>query len=241
MPQPKGRYVSYEEASRVAQQAGCRSRDQYWRWHVKSAHAGIPKMPQRVYKEWSSWNDFLGTSNQFIPGRFRDKKRTDYRSFWEAARYVHKLKLRTAKEWTIHTNENEIPNDIPKRPEYYYKKTNEWMGWPSFLGTDVTKVVEAQQQDLAVLAFVVSAGQQPNIVTMLLEKEGVAVLRESQQQNGFRIYRVYEYERELMTQVQHILDSCSTPYYGDANTRLVPNLNQLIFELDSILKFVKTP
>ena len=239
MPQPKGRYVSYEEASRVAQQAGCRSRDQYWRWHKKHAHAGMPKMPHRVYKEWSSWNDFLGTSNRFIPGRFKEKARDDYRSFWEAARYVHQLKLRTAKEWAIHVEDNEIPDDIPKRPEYYYRKTGEWLGWPSFLGVDAAKVLEAQQQNVAVLAFVVVEGHQPNVITMLVETEGIAALKESQKKSRFRIYRVYEYERELMPHVQQILDSCSTPYYGDANTRLVPNPNQLIFELDSNLKFMK--
>lgn len=238
MPQPKGRYVSYKEASRVAQQAECRSRDQYWRWHVKYAHAGIPKMPQRVYEEWTSWNDFLGTSNKFIPGRFKERRRT-YRTFWEAARFVHPLKLRTAKEWITHCDENEIPDDIPRRPDNYYRKTDEWLGWPSFLGVTTTKVVEAQQQNVAVLAFIVAVGQQPNIITMLLEKEGIAALKESQQSNGFKIYRVYEYERDLMSQVQQILDWCSSPYYGDSNTRLAPNPNELIFQLDSILKFVK--
>lgn len=91
----------------------------------------IPKSPQDVYKEWVSWNDFLGTDN---------KKPSDYNyiPLKDAIEYVQKnLDVKSKLEWRKLVLDGKIPNNIPNRPERYYRNRG-WMSWNGFLGTDNT-------------------------------------------------------------------------------------------------------
>jgi len=61
------------------------------------------------------------------------KRRKKCRSFDEARRFTHKLKLKSVRGWTAYSKSGEKPDDIPIAVPSYYKK--EWKGWGDFLGT----------------------------------------------------------------------------------------------------------
>ena len=95
----------------------------------KKLPSDIPKTPQTVYKkEWKGMPDWLGTG--FIPQRFRK-----YRSFQDARKFVHSLRIKTKDDWIKYTKSGVKPDDIPTNPVRTYKK--EWMNWSDWLGSGV--------------------------------------------------------------------------------------------------------
>ncbi len=90
----------------------------------------IPNSPQDVYKkEWVSWNDFLETNN---------KRPSDYNyiPINDAKKYIKKnLNVKSKLEWRSLVLDDKIPDNIPNRPERYYKNRG-WTSWGDFFGTD---------------------------------------------------------------------------------------------------------
>jgi hypothetical protein len=60
--------------------------------------------------------------------------RINYRSFEEARRFIHKLKLNSGKEFREFRRLNKIPKDIPSKPSNVYKNKG-WFSMGDFLGT----------------------------------------------------------------------------------------------------------
>jgi len=58
-----------------------------------------------------------------------------WRSFKEARKFVHALKLKTGKEWREYSKSGKLPDDIPRQPLDVYK--NDWKGMGDWLGTGV--------------------------------------------------------------------------------------------------------
>jgi predicted helicase len=57
----------------------------------------------------------------------------NWRSYEEAREYAQSLRLRNTREWIQHTRTKKFPADIPKTPNFYYKK--KFRGYGDFLGT----------------------------------------------------------------------------------------------------------
>ena len=62
------------------------------------------------------------------------KKITAYPSYADAKKFVHKLNLKTQKEWQRYAKSNKRPKHIPGSPEGTYKKIG-WKGYGDWLGT----------------------------------------------------------------------------------------------------------
>jgi hypothetical protein len=102
----------------------------------------IPASPSKTYKraeygnKWISWNDFLGT------GRISNHdKSKNWRPYNEAAGLTQSFKLKNAKDWLRYINGEfkhlpPLPNDIPRKPDEAY---SEWIDWPNFLGSGISK------------------------------------------------------------------------------------------------------
>ena len=56
-----------------------------------------------------------------------------YRSFKEARKFVHSLKLKSNKKWRVYCRSGKRPVDIPTNPNRIYKK--EWTTWGDWFGT----------------------------------------------------------------------------------------------------------
>lgn len=84
----------------------------------------IPKDPYGYYKRkgvWKSWNDFF---NKKIFYSYKDAKK------WVKENYIKKNQVDWFKDG------HKLPLFIPKNPQAYYLRTNEWKGWNDFLGTN---------------------------------------------------------------------------------------------------------
>lgn len=104
-----------------------------WEAYLKSGKkpSDIPSHPQRTYKNkgWISWGDFLGT------GKIASQK-IQFRTYDQAKKFVHSLKLKNEYEWRKFIKSGNKPNDIPSSPAQNYK----YLGWTSmgeWLGTGI--------------------------------------------------------------------------------------------------------
>jgi superfamily II DNA or RNA helicase len=94
----------------------------------------IPSNPRGVYKNkgWKGMGDFLGTGK--IATHLRE-----YKSYDKAKLFVHKLNLKSQKEWRKYCkgefpNLAQLPDDIPASPHKTYKDKG-WRGISDWLGT----------------------------------------------------------------------------------------------------------
>ena len=98
-------------------------------WKVNERPSNIPSDPSAIYKRqsvWVSWSDLFGNEN------------VTYWNFKTAIKFVRKLKLKTNGEYRDYCKGNDRPKELHSSPDNYYGKTNEWINWPHFLGTDTT-------------------------------------------------------------------------------------------------------
>ncbi len=92
--------------------------NEYCQSSRKSKH--IPSNPNQVYKkEWKGIGDWLGTGVPFGRQKY-------FRSFDDARKFVHGLRIKNQKEWFEYCKSGEKPDDIPNVPRSAYKK--EWKG-----------------------------------------------------------------------------------------------------------------
>ena len=119
-------FPSYEEAQRIAQQAGITTAEEY---NKRYKEFGLPSRPNRIYKEqWQGWREFLGT------GRTRTWTRgTDFPSYEEAQRIAQQAEITTAEEY----NKRYKGFGLPSNPNGFYK--DQWQAWGEFLGTGRTR------------------------------------------------------------------------------------------------------
>ena len=62
------------------------------------------------------------------------KKKT-YRSYQQARKFVHSLKVKNQKEWRLYCKSGKKPDDIPYDLSGVYKNKG-WTNWIDFLGSD---------------------------------------------------------------------------------------------------------
>lgn len=221
--------MSYGAAQLTLQQEwkdAVRSRKTFIEWHRRVRPVGIPRYPHRVYPEWTSWADFLGTDNVFEkvkPGK--------YRSYWEAVKFVQALGLANVLEYQRACDDGRIPSDIPKAPQNIYP---EWRGFKVFLGKNIEAKVAAARADTAVVGLCDVSGMPVGYYRLVVEEKGLPVLM---QKLDKRPYRVYKWEKELAPQVKAIMQRFASPH--DDGVWLVRNFHEIVFELDSLLEWVK--
>lgn len=236
----KIKYLSYGEAlDYVQRHSQATSRSEYFKWHDSVKPIVVPKIPNRAYEdEWESWNIFLGTTNSFD----RPHK-PNYRPYWEAVRYAQAIgkdhNITTQKGWEEWHDSGMCAKDVPKRPHHVYEEFT-GRGWSVWLGTKVASKLATAKEEVAVVAICQTAGQPPNMITVLIEGAGLSALRDNWDRTIVgRPYRIYHWEKELAPYVdrvfaQHTFDKGGRMY-------LVPNMNALLFELDNLLEFAIAP
>jgi len=222
--------VSYAEASTWAQSEYIDSRQQYWNWIDRERPAGLPKYPNRVYKEqWSSWNDFLSNDNEFA-----NANPHQYRPYGEALQYAQASGIANSQEWF----KGEHPEDIPVRPDLVYRSKG-WLGWYSFLGTGpqaVAKKIAAAQQrvvDPGVLALVVNHGNPANVVHGFVGPSKEAVV-ERCRSNSMRLLKMFKMEEGFDWKAKMSQYGSS---YGE-DEWIMANVNELLWEMGNDLLFV---
>ena len=189
-------------------------------------------MPQRVYKEWTTWGEFLGTTNTF-----KKYEKGSYRQYWEAVRWAQKLcreqGLTRSLDWLHYydAHEADIPKDIPKNAHYHYKE--EWLGWATWLGSNIEAAIMSQQQEMAVFALCNQSWSSANVIKVVVANDGIEQLKEKMAAEDLTPVKVYQFEPELAQQASDIINACGG-LQGDG-TYIVRDMNNLLFEYDNLL------
>lgn len=232
----RANWLKYDQAARIARENGCTSRKSFWDWHASARPNNIPKMPQRVYKEWTTWGEFLGTNNVF-----QKYEKGSYRPYWEAVRWAQKVcienNLNRSIDWLHYYDENEsvIPRDIPKNAHYHYKE--EWQGWATWLGTNIEAKIVSQRQEIGVFALATQSWTPPNVLRVVVAHNGVEELKLMLEDDQLTAVKVYQYEKDLSGTMQSVLEACGTQQPD--GTFIIQDMNSLMFEFNSLLLEVK--
>lgn len=95
----------------------------FWTKHERASN--IPSNPDKIYYEWQSWADFLGTNN-IAP------KNREYISYSNLKKFCKKIGIKSQNQFYQYWKTHSRPQNIPTRPYDVYK---EWKNWGDFLGT----------------------------------------------------------------------------------------------------------
>jgi len=229
MARKRHNWLSFDEARFLVRDESIAHQAEYFRWHVYNRPRQIPKRPDRVYKEFKGWNDWLGNNNKFKGG-----KRVAQRPFVEAVAYAHSLNLAKSSDWPAFIREHGIPNDVPSHPELYYKQ---WVSWGHWLGNTVTGRIAGQQTVIAsqvgILYIVAMPGMPSNIMKIGVEAGGVSALRDAQAKQGFRVIKMYKMEEGYDWEAT--VARYATRWWEDDQHWVVSNIHELAFDLFSDL------
>lgn len=220
--------VSYSEASTWSQSEYIGSRRQYWAWIDREHPQGLPKYPNRVYSEWSSWNNFLSNDNEFA-----NANPHQYRPYGEALVYAQASGIKKATEWFKFDH----PDDIPIRPEFVYRSKG-WLGWYSFLGTgpqSITHKVAARQQakELGLLVLYIAHGNPSNVVSAVVAPGREAAVERATKDHS-RIIRMFKMEDGYDWRA--VMGRHGSQY--EEGQWIVSNVNELVWEYSNDLIFV---
>lgn len=223
-------FLSYTEAREFMHGELIPSRKNFHEWWDRNKPKAIPRFPYRVYKEWTSWNDFLGTNNEFGLNTTRT-----WRPMEEAALWVHSLRIESYTKWLDYCKETGLPNDIPTRPDLVYRN---WKTWGHWLGNRPVETLEMikEAQRLQIYYIIHEADVPQNVFTFGVEPMGPTVFKERWEREKFDIMRMFWFDPEHSNHIQRIIDGLSTPYLDNMNQRICPNMWEINYYLEITLQ-----
>lgn len=237
MNKRKSKYPPYSQARQQSLDLQLNSRAEYIKWHTDTKCQYLPRYPERVYKEWVSWNDWLGTANVFKGDLINQKP---VRAFWEAVKFAQEFaalhNLDTMADWINYwkEHEDELPSDIPSRPDTRYVEWNQ-IGWKGWLGTDVRGRMAAAKQSTALFAICShhNLRMPGNKYALIQAEQGpTELLRILKEHEDLVVVRCYRMDNELKEKVYELISA-----YGrdEGDGWFIPNVNNVLFELDGML------
>jgi hypothetical protein len=126
----RANWRSFENAKEYIRNIGLKNQNEWFQF-IKSKNLpnDIPTSPNIIYKNdgWISFGDWLGNGN--IAPQLKE-----FCSIKEAMNFAKSKNIKTGKEWRYFSKLNNLPIEIPLRPDAVYKN-NGWQNWGHFLGT----------------------------------------------------------------------------------------------------------
>lgn len=229
----KSSYPDYSTAKAQAIDLQLESSSKYRDYIKKNKIKYLPAYPERVYKDWISWNDYLGTNNKFM-----GEVRKVVRPWWDAVKWAQEFctlhKFDTGDQWLAWVKEHkeELPEDIPAHPDSKYL---EWDGWKTWLGTDVRGRIAAAKASTALLCICSrhSLKVPGNIFTIIQAEKGMSELRSTlSRDQELRVVRCYRMDNDYKEEVLRVINTWARKEDGGW---FCPNVNNILFELDGIL------
>ena len=118
----------FEEAREFTRMLNLQSQTEWQQWCTHKKVRDIPTNPKAVYpNDWISLGDWLGTG-------IINNRQKSFLKFEEARKLVHKLNIKSNKDWRDYTKSSIYNNLIPKTPEKVYHK--KWRSWTDWLGNE---------------------------------------------------------------------------------------------------------
>lgn len=109
------------------QALGLKTRHEYFKWRDSGKRPStVPSSPNRTYKEFESWGEFLGTdhiANQCIK----------YWNYGQAKEFLKVLYIKSIDHFKQLYQLGIIPKKTPKNPYAYYKRHGDWVKYSDVL------------------------------------------------------------------------------------------------------------
>ncbi len=229
----KSKYPPYHQARATAIDLALASANKYREWHKENKITYLPAYPERVYKDWVSWNDFLGNQNVF-----KGELKQEVRPYWDAVKWAQEFAsihdLDTIQDWSNYWKEHreELPSDIPLSPDSKYM---EWVNWGVWLGTDIRSRLLTAKMNTGLLCICSrhSLSVPGNMFTIIQAEKGEVELRSTlTRDRELRVVRCYKMEGEIKDQ---IMETIKKHARHDSRGWFCENVNNLLFELDLLL------
>ena len=92
----------------------------------------VPAAPDKIYEHlgWVSWGDWLGTGARSR----RRGRREPWWTYEDGKDFVHRLGIKTVREWREYCRYGDLPMEIPIAPNLVYRDRG-WAGYGDWLGT----------------------------------------------------------------------------------------------------------
>ena len=92
----------------------------------------VPAAPDKIYEHlgWVSWGDWLGTGARSR----RRGRREPWWTYEDGKDFVHRLGIKTIREWREYCRYGDLPMEIPIAPNLVYRDRG-WAGYGDWLGT----------------------------------------------------------------------------------------------------------
>jgi len=235
-------YIVAEKLVRVLAPEVKTSR-QYRRWLRRTRAYYLPYYPERIYTNFS-WPVFLGIPPKDFGEveRKRKEKIANYKPMWEAIRWSQKYcrehGINTVEKWKQHIHEGgEIPDTIPTNPAYAYRNDG-FPGMAVWCGKNVEAIQESISKVTPIITLLHAINTPQNVLQLVSWPNGVSDFKEKwQNQSDYdRIIGCWALESELVPEINRILSENGS-FNGEEWT--IPNVNNLTWELNSVLEMVK--
>jgi very-short-patch-repair endonuclease len=134
--------MSFEDCREIVRSLNLKSQKDWVKWCKNNKCTGIPTNPNVVFKNngWLSMADWLGIDSYH---NMRNIKYVGYDECKIFLRENHPL-IKKKEDW-LNLNKKLLPIYIPKRPDYLYRKTNEWISWDSFLSSPPSHITRSKK------------------------------------------------------------------------------------------------
>jgi hypothetical protein len=160
-----------------------------------------------------------------------------YREYWEAVRYAQAQakhsSISTQREWEEWYDTHIVPDDIPKRPIQVYPD----FSWKVWLGKNINAALTTADNVVAVVGLHHVLNEPENVVRLKVWTGGITAMKQGMIEGlEGRAYGLWKYEKDVMAQVVSVMDRFG---HKRATGYVVPNIHNLLWELNSLLEIVK--
>jgi len=230
------RWVEYDYASHMAQKWGIKSARQWRSFITVFKPSGMPKNPDQVYHlYWNSWSSFLNNDNLYAGYDPASTTALELLPYNEARQWTVAKQFPNVEAYQTAHDNGQIPKGIPRAPQVRYPEFYAKRGWKGFLGKKIEDRLETAKDAEPVCALCVNCNQQPNILTLVISSQGGAALDKQIQANpDLTAVRAYFWHHEFGEYIFEMLNAMGTKQ--NENSWLFPDLNNLYYELSSVLE-----
>lgn len=233
----ESKYLPYAEARALIAPENFASIKEYTAWWEVNKPAGVPKRPDRVYKDFK-WTAYL---NKEIDDRFKKK---DYRSMYltyeEARRYARQLGIENAKQWDDFCKAGKNPKNIPRYPHliYQYRKDDpewgKWFSWEDWLG-NLNDRIEAIKERWRVMMLIKPEDTPHGVYSFVYMTGTENELNKFIDDNELYVIRMYKVE---IFDWSGYLHRRFQPYAETTHMFQIQNINQVLFDFDQYMERV---
>lgn len=242
----KKTHLPYDMAKHIiaTQAPHATSASKYKKWIKESRSYFMPLHPERVYPNFS-WSDYLDTEVKTFAATVLERRargNIEPRPMWDAIRwsqrYCQAKGITRRRDWEENYNDaTDIPPDIPKFPQRVYQDRG-YPGFQVWCGGNPSALVEAAQKVTPILTLLHPVKTPQNVLQLVKWADGIGELRNQwRKQSDFdQILGAWVLESDLLPAVDRILSENGT---SNGEQWTISNVNQLKWELDSLLEMVR--